>query len=133
MAGALSMDERLNAAAEQQVVLRFSYMALLMGKYGDAPLDFWGQGSGAVPTAAASGLALLATPQCRCSSSRQCWTSCWQARTRKRCWVAAGGNEGRLKPQGHCGCVKFGKSEQNVFSKHRETQLEICRHSTPIS
>jgi hypothetical protein len=59
LAGALSMDERLNAAAEQQVVLRFSYMARLMGEYGDAPLDFWGQGSGAVPTAAASGLAFV--------------------------------------------------------------------------
>jgi hypothetical protein len=37
--------------------LRFSYMALLMGEYGDAPLDFWGRGSGEFPTAAASGLA----------------------------------------------------------------------------
>jgi hypothetical protein len=59
MAGALSMDERLNAAAEQQMVPRFSYMALLMGEYGDAPLDFWGQGSGAVPTSVASCLAFV--------------------------------------------------------------------------
>jgi hypothetical protein len=37
MAGALSMDERLNAAAEQQVVPRLNYMALPMGECGDAP------------------------------------------------------------------------------------------------
>jgi hypothetical protein len=42
-ASALSMDEMLNAAAEQQMVPRFSYMALLIGEYGGNPLDFWGQ------------------------------------------------------------------------------------------
>jgi hypothetical protein len=41
------------------VVPRFSYTAPVMGEYGDAPLDFWGQGSGAVPTSAASGLAFV--------------------------------------------------------------------------